>query len=104
MFSISGTFPLSVLAHEHGIPVYAVVPTSTIDLTCENGDLIEIDAHKGIFSVLETHNGEGESSSSDWEKEPFNPISLGLGRELFSIFRNNTSPADQGALSLDWLE
>ena len=43
MFSVSGTFPLSVLAHEHGIPVYAVVPTSTIDLTCENGDLIEIE-------------------------------------------------------------
>ena len=70
----------------------------------KEGDLIEIDAHKGIFSVLETHNRDGESSSSDWEKEAFNPISLGLGRELFSIFRNNTSPADQGALSLDWLE
>ena len=28
----------------------------------------------------------------------------GLGVELFSIFRNNVSPADQGALSLDWDE
>lgn len=70
----------------------------------KEGDLIEIDAHKGIFSVLETQHREGESSSTDGEKESFNPISLGLGRELFSIFRNNTSPADQGALSLDWLE
>jgi len=38
-----GTFPLSVLAHEHGIPVYAVVPTSTIDLTCLTGDEIDIE-------------------------------------------------------------
>lgn len=68
------------------------------------GDLIEIDAHKGIFSILETKKSDGEVSAADKESEAFNPISLGLGRELFSIFRNNTSPADQGALSLDWLE
>ena len=42
-----GTFPLSVLAHEHGVPVYAVVPTSTIDLECENGDVIEIEERSG---------------------------------------------------------
>ena len=38
-----GTFPLAVMAHTHGIPVYAVVPTSTIDLTCITGDDVEIE-------------------------------------------------------------
>ena len=38
-----GTFPLCVLAAEHGVPRYAVVPTSTIDLKCESGDVIEIE-------------------------------------------------------------
>jgi methylthioribose-1-phosphate isomerase len=41
-----GTFPLSVTASEHGIPVYAVVPTSTIDLTCATGDDVEIEERK----------------------------------------------------------
>ena len=28
-----GTYPLAVLARENGVPFYAVVPTSTVDLS-----------------------------------------------------------------------
>jgi methylthioribose-1-phosphate isomerase len=38
-----GTYKLSVVARENGIPVYAVVPTSTIDLTLTDGDQIPIE-------------------------------------------------------------
>ncbi len=38
-----GTYKLAVLAKENGIPFYPVVPTSTIDLRLENGDLIPIE-------------------------------------------------------------
>jgi hypothetical protein len=29
---------------------------------------------------------------------------MGLGRELFTVFRANVTSADQGALSLAWVE
>jgi len=38
-----GTYKLSVVAKENGIPVYACVPTSTIDLTIESGRSIPIE-------------------------------------------------------------
>mmetsp|Transcript_30303 Transcript_30303/g.50945 ORF Transcript_30303/g.50945 Transcript_30303/m.50945 type:complete len:362 (-) Transcript_30303:31-1116(-) len=38
-----GTYKLAVCARENGIPVYAAVPTSTIDLTLPHGDLIPIE-------------------------------------------------------------
>jgi methylthioribose-1-phosphate isomerase len=38
-----GTYPLAVVARENGVPVYAVVPTSTIDLSLEHGDQIPIE-------------------------------------------------------------
>ena len=38
-----GTYKLAVLAKENGIPFYAVVPTSTIDLTVPTGDAIPIE-------------------------------------------------------------
>lgn len=38
-----GTYKLSVVARENGIPVYAVVPTSTIDLDLPDGDHIPIE-------------------------------------------------------------
>jgi len=38
-----GTYKLAVVAKENGIPFYPVVPTSTIDLDLENGDLIPIE-------------------------------------------------------------
>jgi methylthioribose-1-phosphate isomerase len=38
-----GTYKLAVLAKENGIPFYPVLPTSTIDLSLANGDLIPIE-------------------------------------------------------------
>jgi methylthioribose-1-phosphate isomerase len=38
-----GTYMLSVLAHEHGIPFYVAAPTSTFDLSIGNGDEIPIE-------------------------------------------------------------
>lgn len=38
-----GTYMLALAAHDNGVPVYAVVPTSTIDLTLAHGGLIPIE-------------------------------------------------------------
>lgn len=38
-----GTYKLAVVARENGIPVYAAVPTSTIDLNLASGDEIPIE-------------------------------------------------------------
>ncbi len=38
-----GTYMLSVAANDNQVPVYAVVPTSTVDLSLENGSLIPIE-------------------------------------------------------------
>lgn len=39
-----GTYMLALAAHDNQVPVYAVVPTSTVDLSLANGDLIPIEA------------------------------------------------------------
>lgn len=41
-----GTYGVSVLAKEHGIPFYVVAPTSTVDLAMDHGDQIEIEERK----------------------------------------------------------
>ncbi|MBI3784405.1 MAG: S-methyl-5-thioribose-1-phosphate isomerase [Deltaproteobacteria bacterium] len=38
-----GTYSLAVLAKRHGIPFFVAAPTSTIDLTCADGDHIPIE-------------------------------------------------------------
>ena len=38
-----GTYMLALAAHDNGVPVYSVVPTSTIDLSLEHGGLIPIE-------------------------------------------------------------
>jgi methylthioribose-1-phosphate isomerase len=38
-----GTYTLAVLCKRHGIPFYAAVPVSTIDLSLASGDLIPIE-------------------------------------------------------------
>jgi phosphogluconate dehydratase len=70
------------------------------------GDIIEIDAHKAQVLNLSddpTASLAAASSATDL-KAPCLGSSMGLGRELFSLFRKNTTPADQGALSLDWID
>jgi S-methyl-5-thioribose-1-phosphate isomerase len=39
-----GTYPLSVLAKEHGIPFHVLAPLSSFDSSMENGEGIEIEA------------------------------------------------------------
>ena len=41
-----GTYKLAVLAKENGIPFYAVVPTSTVDLSVPTGDDIPIEVRE----------------------------------------------------------
>ena len=50
-----GTYKISVCARENGIPAYAVVPTSTIDLNLATGDDIPIE-ERGAEEV--THVGD----------------------------------------------
>ena len=38
-----GTYPVAVLAREHGLPFYVAAPTSTIDLSTPDGDHIPIE-------------------------------------------------------------
>lgn len=71
-----------------------------IDLI-QNGDVIEIDAHKGTV-VNHTIKDSDNRLASHTKSNQAIKSQLGLGRELFSIFRENTTPADQGALSLRW--
>ena len=42
-----GSYKLGVVARENGIPVYSVVPTSTIDLDLASGDEIPIEEQNG---------------------------------------------------------
>ena len=42
-----GTYKLGVVAKENGIPFYAVVPTSTVDLSLPTGDHIPIEERDG---------------------------------------------------------
>ena len=42
-----GTYSLAVLAKENGIPFYVAAPTSTIDMSLESGDEIEIEQRAG---------------------------------------------------------
>jgi methylthioribose-1-phosphate isomerase len=53
-----GTYMLALAAHANGVPVYPVVPTSTIDLSLASGDLIPIE-ERSADEVLDIQvNGE----------------------------------------------
>jgi phosphogluconate dehydratase len=69
------------------------------------GDIIEIDAHKAtvINHSQDQHKEQSDELPKD-SKINSAATSMGLGRELFSVFRKNTTPADQGAFSLDWVD
>ena len=49
-----GTYPLAVLAHHHGIPFYAALPTSTIDPEIPDGGAIPIEERdpEEVLTVL----------------------------------------------------
>jgi phosphogluconate dehydratase len=61
------------------------------------GDLIVLDAEKGILQVV--------VEPMLWQQREIEPVDLvheqyGMGRELFNTFRHNTTGAEEGALSL----
>lgn len=63
----------------------------------QDGDIVEIDSVNGTVNLLNVN----------LRNRPFvynKPSQLGVGRELFSIFRNNVTSADCGAISIDWDE
>merc|ERR1719245_212230 len=49
-----GTHGVALLAHHYGVPVYVGLPTSTIDLSCRNGNSIRIE-ERGAEEVLSIH-------------------------------------------------
>ncbi|MFC1887922.1 S-methyl-5-thioribose-1-phosphate isomerase [Candidatus Cloacimonadota bacterium] len=56
-----GTLEKAICAHEFGIPFYIAAPTSTIDLNCKNGDMIEIeerDPREVLFQQGPDGNGK----------------------------------------------
>jgi phosphogluconate dehydratase len=57
----------------------------------QNGDIIELDAKKGILRVLADDFDSRASSPAPQE------ITQGMGRELFAGFRNQVSSAEEGA-------
>lgn len=56
-----GTYMLSLAAKDNNVPVYAVVPTSTVDFSLENGDMIPIE-ERPADEVLEIYF-EGERAA-----------------------------------------
>ena len=51
-----GTYMLALAAHDNDVPVYSVVPTSTIDLSLANGSLIPIE-ERSPDEVLDLQRG-----------------------------------------------
>jgi methylthioribose-1-phosphate isomerase len=56
-----GTYGLAVLANAHNIPFYIAAPSSTFDLTLENGDLIPIEER----AAEEITHGFGRQTAPD---------------------------------------
>jgi methylthioribose-1-phosphate isomerase len=53
-----GSYMLALAARDNGVPVYSVVPTSTIDLTLAHGDLIPIEEREGDETLGIQFHGE----------------------------------------------
>lgn len=63
-----GTYSVAVLAHAHGIPFYVAAPSSTFDLSLENGEQIPIEER----SAEEITNGMGKQTAPQ-STEVYNP-------------------------------
>jgi methylthioribose-1-phosphate isomerase len=49
-----GTYPMAVLAHEHGVPFYVAAPISTLDLSMASGEKIPIE-QRAASEVTHVH-------------------------------------------------
>ena len=61
----------------------------------KEGDVIEIDANLGTVNVLGVNLDERDINYTKVKN-------IGVGRELFSMFRSHVTPADEGAISIGW--
>lgn len=62
----------------------------------KDGDVVRLDGHAGELSVLTEGFTQREFET------PQAQVSFGLGREIFQVFRNQVSSAEQGAISIDF--
>lgn len=62
----------------------------------KDGDVVLLDGHAGELSVLTEEFDQREFET------PQAQLSFGLGREIFQVFRNQVSSAEQGAISIDF--
>jgi phosphogluconate dehydratase len=62
-----------------------------------DGDLIKIDAKAGMVDILEVNLADRPVVYDAHSNK-------GIGRELFSMFRRQVTPADEGAISIGWDE
>ena len=67
----------------------------------QNGDRVCIDAVAGSVNVL-FQNAQEASTFAARLPQIVAPSRVGVGRELFGVFRRSVSPADQGACVLDF--
>jgi phosphogluconate dehydratase len=77
-----------------------VVPEAASDgaiAKIKEGDQIEINAITGTLNVLDV---DLSSREVDYQKVK----NIGVGREFFSVFRKQVTPANEGAMSIDWDE
>ncbi len=63
-----GTFALSVICKEYGIPFYSVVPVSTIDFTLSDGSLIPIEERDKTEVIF-----VGDTQVAPLDMQVFNP-------------------------------
>ncbi len=65
-----GTYMLALAAHDNGVPVYTVAPTSTIDLSLENGKLIPIEERDPIEVLDIQFHGEKVAPENAQARNP----------------------------------
>ena len=65
-----GTYMLALAAHANNVPVYAVVPTSTIDLSVENGSQVPIEERSPEEVLGITCNGQPISPAAASARNP----------------------------------
>jgi methylthioribose-1-phosphate isomerase len=65
-----GTYMLSLAAHDNDIPTYAVVPTSTVDLSVADGGLIPIEERDPVEVLDIQFHGERVAPSGAQARNP----------------------------------
>jgi len=94
-----GTYPLAVLAAEHGIPFYVAAPTSTIDRDVAEGDGIPIE-ERSADEVL----GFGDVRTAPEGMKAFNPaFDVTPGRYITALITEAGVASPPGDRTIDKL-